>query len=99
MTFGSERRNSYRAPNHRHVPAHGLRPTLARGAAAALLAAVGAWAIVGGHQGAEETDVLGGKADVATRGDKLDVRIARGDRLYVARPSLSAANLYASLFD
>ena len=95
MTFGSERRIGYRAPNHRNLPAYGLPPTFVRGAAAALLAAVGAWVIVGGHQGAKQTDVFGSNA----RGDKLDVRIARGDKLHVARPSFSAANLYASLFD
>ena len=100
MTFGTERRIGYRAPNHRHLPAYGPPPTFIRGAAAALLAAVGAWAIVGGHQGAQQSDVFATNGDlVVVRGDKLDVRVARGDKLHVARPGLSVANLYASLFD
>ena len=61
---------------------------------------MGALAIVGGHQGAQQSDVFASNGDlVAVRGDKLDVRVARGDKLHVARPSLSVANLYASLFD
>jgi hypothetical protein len=100
MTFGSERRITYRAPDHRHLPAFGLPPTFVRGAAAALLAGLGAWAVVGGHQDSKQTDALISKGDlVVARGDKLDVRVTRGDKLQVARPSHAAANLFASLFD
>ena len=74
MTFGTERRIGYRAPNHRHLPAYGLPTTFIRGAAAALLAAVGAWAIVGGHQGAQQSDVFASNGDlVAVRGIKPHV--------------------------
>jgi Protein of unknown function (DUF2778) len=36
---------------------------------------------------------------VATRGDKLDIAVSRGDKLAVVKPSTPASNVYVSLFD
>jgi hypothetical protein len=97
MTFGTERRYSFGAYDHRRLPPNALPQRLLGGAAAVFVAALCAWtacAYVGGD--ADRTD--NATATAGSRGDRLAMVSKRGDKLAVAKPD-SPWSYYALLLD
>jgi Tlde1 domain len=102
MTFGAERRNTYRAYDHRRLPPNALPQRVLGGAAVVSVAALCAWIICGfiGPIGpdADRTNDAVGADGAAGRGDRLAMVSRRGDKLAVAKPD-SPWSYYALLFD
>jgi len=103
MTFGAERRNTYRGYDHRRLPPNALPQRVLGGTAAVCVAALCAWTVCGfidpgAGPDADRTDDAV-RADIAAgRGDRLAMVSRRGDKLAVAKPD-SPWSYYALLFD
>jgi len=100
MTFGAERRITYRRYDHRRLPPHALPLRVLGGAAAVCVAALCAWTVCNfaGPEAEDPIDTAARAERAAGRGDRLAMLSRRGDKLPVARPDSRWSN-YALLFD
>jgi hypothetical protein len=99
MTFGAERRITYRGYDHRRLPPSALPQRVLGGAAAIFVAALCAWTVcdfVGPE--ADRTDGALQADGAAGRGDRLVIVSRRGDKLAVAKPD-SLWSYHALLLD
>jgi hypothetical protein len=85
---------TFETNDHRRLPPTPLQGACG-GATFVSVAALCAWTLCStlADTGANQID------PIATRGDKLDVAVSRGDRLVALTPSAPASNVHISLFD